>query len=529
MKNFVRSIKLNVSKVFQALFLSVLLFQIGFGHALAVNLDPTKSNNGTTLKNSAITTNSEEIAVKPTEYQNLNQFQNYELSKVETKKGFFGRMKDKTLKSFGYAKESLVGSVKGVSSFFSKVKNRAFSNNYFGFSLAATSIVSAWFLVSKSSRDWLISKVNSFVVKSKFFTSVKTKINIFGSKVFSYSKTFLKNILSNLKQNTWSASKTFFNAFIPMGIPYINQYFLSPTRAFRESAALQLTEALTNIKNTTILPYIQEKTKGKGKTIAAFGIGATFLASVAIGFLQAGPEVTSVVMTPEKTISSTLALTGKISNAGKDYVVSRVTNPQLFVRDIQSIPEKRRQADQYLSQKVEDFKDTSNQNQADKLGNLTAQVISLVAGSHGADKVSKLNKAEQILLNADKVNDLNKSVKAVEEIKLSLKPETWQRAEAVVKDHANLKHKNDWGTLFNDESGNFNEDMLIAYTAKTMENPSAYAEGFRKTNGEFVKLYWDDRLGTFIIEKEKNPTVFLTFDGRSYFDSEANKLTKIKP
>lgn len=394
MKNTVGSINLNISKVFQVLFLSALLFQIGFGHVLAVNLEPNKSTNGATVQNSAAISDAEESKLKPTEYQNFNQFQNTEFNRVETKKGFFVRIKDKTFRSLGYAKNSLANSVKELKSFFVQVKNKAFPNKYFNLGLSGTALLSGWFLVNKSSGDWLASKVNSFFGKSKLFVNLKTKL--IG---------FIKIMLSDIKQSAWNASKYLVNAFIPFGIPYINQYLLGPTRTWRESTALQLTQALGNLKNTTILPYIQEKTKGKGKTIAAFGVGATFVASVAIGLLQAGPEVTSVIMTPEKAISNTLALTGKISNASKDYAFSRVADPKLFIKDIQSIPEKRRQADQHLSQKLQDFQDTSSQNQADNLGNLTAQVVSLVAGSHGANKVSKVESVSDVISLTKKTDE----------------------------------------------------------------------------------------------------------------------------
>ena len=55
-----------------------------------------------------------------------------------------------------------------------------------------------------------------------------------------------------------------------------------------------------------------------------------------------------------------------------------------------------------------------------------------------------------------------------------------------------------------------------------MQAPSDYFQGGGKT------LYWDDRLGTMIIDNPVQPTAFKPLKGKVYFFDELNKLKTLK-
>lgn len=95
-------------------------------------------------------------------------------------------------------------------------------------------------------------------------------------------------------------------------------------------------------------------------------------------------------------------------------------------------------------------------------------------------------------------------------------------AETISKDHSYSKHVLGNNNPYGKEYGSLfqNQEQHVEYLTDVMKNsPDRFITGGRN-------LYWDDRLGTMIIEKSNKPTSFVSQTGKSYFLQEVQKLQR---
>ncbi len=95
-----------------------------------------------------------------------------------------------------------------------------------------------------------------------------------------------------------------------------------------------------------------------------------------------------------------------------------------------------------------------------------------------------------------------------------------QLAEKIANGHAYDKHVLGNNNPYGREYGSLiqNRGQFAEYIESVINNPSdKYVSGDRA-------LYWDDRLGSIVIDNPKNPTTFRPQEGKAYFDIEVGKM-----
>jgi hypothetical protein len=95
-------------------------------------------------------------------------------------------------------------------------------------------------------------------------------------------------------------------------------------------------------------------------------------------------------------------------------------------------------------------------------------------------------------------------------------------AQKIADGHSYPKHVEGLNNKWGKEYGSLfqNSDQFAEYLDSVMKNPSAKFTGGGKT------LYWDDRLGTIIIDNPQNPTAFRPQAGKAYYDEQVRELSK---
>lgn len=398
--------KTTTKKVSKTLFLSVLLFQLNYQTAIALTEPQTQMASPSKSTQDSGKEESPALNIEPRNYS--AQGVGFVNPNNQKKNNWYTKLKNRWNISVSFTKFKFTSVSKKVQNWYQGSKNYISTHTLTTFTAGSFTAIAGWYMARKTS-SWLTKKL------STPFRSLKSKVTGKFLSFFSKVKLDLKITFIQSAKSTFKtiSSSIVSSSILTSLIPIWNNSYTRNTRAWREGLAANLSATLNNFKNASLLPWIREKTKGKGKTFAIAGGVATFTASVAIGLLSIGPETVGVILAPEKTVEAVYNISSVLVKKEVIYTATRIQNPSLLIQDAKFIKQQTPALDNFLANKVQEFKEKNTQEKLNLAGDWTAEGISLIVGSHGANKVSKVGKVEDLVIGIDKANDILKTESSV--------------------------------------------------------------------------------------------------------------------